>query len=263
MKSTMHYVLPRNAADGDPAPDDFGMADLNGILDGLVPGGGDPPPEPEPDPNPEPEPEPEPGQPQPPAEPTPTPADLKAHQAFASLRAENTAIKNAMRAFAKANEIQFTDDADLMQKVQEIDLKKRAAAQGIPEDVLRRLETLESVNQMYSAEQLRTQALVGFQRVKDDFKLTPEELQTFGDTLYNEGVDPFKEPVDIRKEYVSRNLDKIIEQRTNAAVEAALKRQGAANDNGSTPPSKKGGGSHTGKDVSTVGDLNALLDQLK
>ena len=231
---------------GNPAAGDAGAGDQDPPPgDGAGAGAGDQDPPPEGEGNQDPPPDDD--------------KQAQAHRAFAQLRAENNAIKKALTTFAQANDIQFNDLGELVSKIQEIDLKKRAAAQNIPEDVLRRIEMLEQQNMQYTAAELRTQTLVGMQKLQDDFGADKKEIQAFTAQLLEEGINPLEQYVDLRKEYIARNFDTIAQRKIDLAVQEALKRAGAA---GSNPPGKQGGESG-GKDISTMADLNGLLDQLK
>lgn len=266
MQNLREYVLPRNATDVND------MGDLNSLLDSLDPNAGDPgtenqdPPADNNDQDP-----PADNQDPPPGDNQDPPADNqrqqqgqpdKAHLAFVQMRTQNKMMMDAMKTFAKNNGIEFTDEADLMAKVQDQDLAKRAEKANLSKEVLERMERLEKRDQEFTKEQLKTKALIGFQKLKDSYQLTPAELQEFGDALHEAGNNPFENDIELEKEYRNMYFDKIVQKRIDAAVEEALKRDSAARTNGSTPSTKRGVGSHTGKEVNTVGDLNALLDSL-
>lgn len=230
---------PTGDANQDPPPGDANQDPPPGDdADGAGDGAGDPPPEQDQNDD----------------------KATQAHRAFAQLRAENNAIKKALLAFANVNEIQHTDLNDLLTKVQELDLKKRAAAANLPEDVLRRIEMLELQNMQYTAAELRTQTLVGMQKIQDDFGVDKKAIQDFTAALLEEGINPLEQYVDLRKEFIARNFDLVTQKKIDAAVQEALKRIGAA---GSTPPGKQGGGPGGTKEVNTMSDLEGLLNQLK
>lgn len=273
MHNVRLYVIPRNATDVND------IGDLNSLLDGLDGGTGDPgtndnPPAGDEDPEEakrkadeaaaaaaatgdEP-----PAGDDPPQDQQQQGQQDKAHLAFVQMRTQNATLMKTLKTFAANNGIEYKDETDLLSKIQDQDLSKRAEEAKVPKEVLERMERLEKRDQEYSKEQLKTKALIGFQKVKDTYQLTPAELQEFGDKLFDSGNNPFETDLELEKEYRNMYFDKIVQKRVDAAVEEALKRDSAARKNGSNPNEKRGAGSQAGKEVSTVGDLNALLDSL-
>lgn len=273
MHNVRQYVIPRNASDVND------MGDLNSLLDGLDSGTGDTGTEDNDNQTDDEDPE----EAKRKADEAAAAADQsgaggtddqsqqdqqsqgqqdKAHLAFVQMRTQNATLMKTLKTFAANNGIEYTDEADLLSKIQDQDLTKRAEEAKVPKEVLERMERLEKRDQEYSKEQLKTKALIGFQKVKDTYQLTPAELQEFGDKLFDSGNNPFETDLELEKEYRNMYFDQIIQKRIDAAVEEALKRDSAARKNGSNPNEKRGAGSQTGKEVNTVGDLNALLDSL-
>ena len=117
---------------------------------------------------------------EPPAQP---PVD-KTAAAFAQMRVENKQYQSLLQEIAGILGVQDTKDpaavsAALQQKIVETQAKQS----NIPADVLMRLKTLEAKDQEYVTNQLKTTAYIGFQKVKDTFGLSDQELGQFAEQL--------------------------------------------------------------------------------
>lgn len=201
----------------------------------------------------------EPTEPEQPTEPTPAPAQqgIDAGQ-YADLQAKYTQMSNMFEKMAKANNIEYTDTDDLLAKFNDDAIGKLAAQQGVPKELLQRMESLEHDAQMYRAQQNQNRLVTAMQGVQSEFGLNEQELMDFATELDNAKVD--LSTVNIRAEYLNRNMDKIIERRVQAAVEAAL-RQDAANAAQATTPMGAGAstGTQSGISVDSPDSLRALL----
>ena len=182
----------------------------------------------------------------PPAETKPQ-ADNKQAYAFAEMRKQNAQLSQQaqqltqlLTKLATANGVQFADNNDLMSKLNDDALTKIAQKQGIPKEYLQRMEVLEQHYQTTQANELKNSAFLGFQKVKDDFKLEEAELQAFAQELDTKGKNPFVQAVDLTELYTAWHFKDILAKETKAAVEAALKKSNAADQHSSTPSSSKG-----------------------
>lgn len=191
-------------------------------------------------------------------------AAAKQNHAWAELRAQNTQLKTMLGKIAQATGIEYADDKDLVAKLDEDTLNKLAKKQNVPVELLQRLDMLEQRDKANAAQQLQQEAFIGFQRIKDTYKLDEEELKAFASKLDETGKNPFLQKVNLDAEYKTLFFDTIVEKQVNAAVEAALKKSGAA-DTHSTKPSAKSGQKDTGSPdkVTTVAGLGSLLDKLQ
>ena len=191
-------------------------------------------------------------------------AAAKQNHAWAEMRAQNTQLKTMLGKIAQATGIEYADDKDLVTKLDEDTLNKLAKKQNVPVELLQRLSTLEERDKANAAQQLQQEAFVGFQRIKDAYKLDEDELKAFASKLDETGKNPFLQKVNLEAEYKTLFFDAIVEKQVNAAVEAALKKSGAA-DTHSTKPSAKSGQKDTGSPdkVTTVAGLGSLLDKLQ
>lgn len=191
-------------------------------------------------------------------------AAAKQNHAWAEMRAQNTQLKAMLGKIAQATGIEYADEKDLVTKLDEDTLNKLAKKQNVPVELLQRLDMLEQRDKANAAQQLQQEAFVGFQRIKDAYKLDEEELKAFASKLDETGKNPFLQKVNLDAEYKTLFFDTIVEKQVNAAVEAALKKSGAA-DTHSTKPSAKSGQKDTGSPdkVTTVAGLGSLLDKLQ
>lgn len=192
------------------------------------------------------------------------PVPDKANQAFAHMRTQNAKLENLLTKIAQATGIEYSNIDDLAVKLSDDALSKLATKQNVPLELLQKIEALEQTDKLFKQEQLRTTALNGFQNLTTDFGLSQEELVAFAKELDANNMNPFEKPVDLKATYASMHLDDIIAKKTQAAVEAALRGNSAANNQSTKPNPLQGqGGVTTEPTVTTVAGLNALLDQSK
>jgi len=220
---------PPKGSEGDPPPQDPPQDPPKDPPAGdppKDPPAGDPPKDPPQDP---------------PKDPPKNPQPDKAAQEFARMRVENKRYTTMLGDIAKILGVQDTSNTDtVMTALQQMVLKAQSKASGIPEEVLK--EHQEMKNKLVEREQqdLRMQAFLGFQKVKDTYKLTDAELGQFADKLVAEGRNPFTTPMDMVKEYKVLYFEQIVEkEREKARQEEAARAAHAAAH--STQPSAKDG----------------------
>lgn len=185
--------------------------------------------------------------------------------AFGQMRTELNANKALLAKLATAAGIQYTDENDLIAKLNDNALSQLAARQNVPVDLLRRMETLEQNNAAYEAEQRKTETMLSFQKLQTTYGLTNEELMSFAQELDERGLNPFTSRVNIDSTYRDLHFDDIVNKRVNAAVEEALKKSSVADTHSSTPNRSNGKGDNNGdgKKITTVSQLSDLLDGVK
>ena len=188
------------------------------------------------------------------------PKQNKQEYAFAQMRSQNSQLLGLVSKIAQAAGIEYKDNNELLAKLNDDAIGKIAAKQNVPVELLKRMEMLEQHSQAYQAEQLKSAALIGFQKLKTEHNLSDAELQEFAQKLDADGKNPFVMQMDLEAEYKLRYFDQIQEKKIKAAVEAALKKSSAADNHGSKP-SNANGKPDTGKEekISTVSGLNSLL----
>lgn len=166
---------------------------------------------------------------------------------------------------ATAAGIQYTDENDLIAKLNDNALNQLAQRQNVPVDLLKRMETLEQNNAAYEMEQRKTETMLSFQKLQTTYGLTNEELMAFAQELDEKGMNPFASRINIDATYRDLHFDEIVNKRVAAAVEEALKKSSVADTHSSTPNRSTGKGDNNGdgKKITTVSQLSALLDGVK
>lgn len=185
--------------------------------------------------------------------------------AFGQMRTELNANKALLAKLATAAGIQYTDENDLIAKLNDNALSQLAVRQNVPVDLLKRMETLEQNNAAYEMEQRKTETMLSFQKLQTAYGLTNEELLAFAQELDEKGMNPFTSRINIDATYRDFHFDDIVNKRVNAAVQEALKKSSVADTHSSTPNRSTGKGDNggDGKKITTVSQLSDLLDGVK
>lgn len=197
-------------------------------------------------------------------DPPPAP-DNKAAAAFAQMRLQNKKYESLFKGLAGVLGAEATDDPDkLMDALNEKLIEAQAKQQNLPPEVLQRLQKLEQENQMYTADQLKQTAYLGFQKVKDQFGLDDKALSQFADTLVADGVNPFEQPVDLITEYKVRNFETLMQQAIEKGVQQEMERAAKANAHSTNPGSGTGarGEQQDGKITTAAGLEKFFSDNL-
>lgn len=195
----------------------------------------------------------------------PNPADQqeKDANAFAQMRMQNKMMGDMLAKIAQANNIQYNGVDDLMAKLNDDTITKMATQQGVDPALLKRMDDLERDAQAYRQQQTQNNLINAFASLQKEFNLSAEDLSNFAKELDNSGIPV--ESVNVRNEFMSRHLDSIIAARTDAAVQAALTRDAAAEAQ-STQPLGAGtlgtGTGHQPRQINSVAEMRAFLSQL-
>lgn len=189
----------------------------------------------------------------------------KQAQAFAQMRIANQQQQQLINQIAQVVGITDTKDHNaVIQALQNLTIKAQSQKQGIPEEVLAKINRLEGMEQEYQRQQTYLAAGRGFQSIKDQFKLDDNALESFAQELIADGINPYENPVDLMSEYRNRHFDELIAQAEQRGMEQEAKRAAKAGTQGSTPPDTTGSRaeSDTPK-IETVADLNKWLEENK
>ena len=223
---------------------------------------------PEPTPTPaEPSPTPAPAEPNPnpnptPAEPTPAepivPLQQKqAQETFAAMRIQNKQMNETLKGVATLLGIEGAVESDaLMNALQAKILENQAKTQNVPVELLQRLQTLEQQNNQFTAQQRQRNIEIGFENVKNTFKLEPAQVNKFAEDLIANGLNPFVQDVDMVKAYRDIHFDEIVAAKVQEAVVAEQARAAAAANNGSNPGNQQG--SQQQGDITKVNSVRDL-----
>lgn len=259
-----HFVLPQNAAEEltlESVKAAFGIVDPPQAGDppaAAVPPAGDTSPAPD-TPLIDPPATPDTLPAEPPAPETPpvvVPPVDKVGQAFAQMRVQNKSYEKTLNGVAKILGIADASNPDtVLSSLNDLLLKAEAKKNNVPEDMYKRLQTLENQNQEFNQKQVRETAYFGFQKVKDTFKLDDAGLNKFADDLIAAGRNPFEMQVDLLQEYKMLHFDEILaaERAEGARLEAERAAKAAAHS--STPNNKQGQGVTTPEKINTVSEL--------
>lgn len=189
----------------------------------------------------------------------------KQAQAFAQMRIANQQQQQLINQIAQVVGITDTKDHNaVIRALQELTIKAQSQKQGIPEEILMRLNQLENVNQEYQKQQAYLAAGRGFQTIKDKFNLDDNGLEAFAQELIADGINPYEHPVDLVSEYRNRHFDELMEQAVQRGIEQEAKRAAKAGTQGSTPTSTTGAREDSEPPkINSVAELNKWLEENK
>ena len=190
-------------------------------------------------------------------------AQDKQNFAFGQMRTQITELTNLLGKIANANGIEYTNNKDLLEKLNDDAIGKMAQKQNVPVELLKEVEALRQDSQAFKAQQLRDAAALGFQNLMNTYGLTQQQLQDFAVELDARGKNPFTQNVDLLSEYKVMHFDEIVASKVEKAVQEALAKSGAADQHSSTPGNKQGSNGGGVEKISTVAGLTSLLDELK
>lgn len=195
----------------------------------------------------------------PPAQP---PVNDKANQMFAAMRVENSTLKGTLQNVARVLGIEGSNDiAAMAEAIQAKALEAQAKQTNMPVEVLQKLERLEKLEHQFTSTQTQQQAILGFQKVAEQFKLDNDGVMAFAAELLQNNINPYETPVDLVREYRDRHWDQIVKAEVEAAVRAEQERAAKATSQGSEPGSNQGGTPGATDKINTVKDLDALMSK--
>ncbi|NLM77018.1 MAG: hypothetical protein GX173_02905 [Ruminococcaceae bacterium] len=201
---------------------------------------------------------------QPEAETEETPEQIftgtRQNQAFAQMRVQNKQLQDTIGKLGQIMGLPGNTPPDqLIPIVQQRLLEIEAKANNIPVELAQRLEQAEQQRQQQESEMLKNNAALAFQKVKDTYKLTQNQLIEFAQKLNESGKNPYQQPLDLMQEYRLLNFDALLEKaRTEAAQEVLVRQQKAATQS-SAPSKANGQTTEPLTKVSSINDLNKLL----
>lgn len=169
------------------------------------------------------------------------PSKFKAQNAFAKMRVQNKQYEDALKAVGKILGLEGKGTDELLAGIQEAALKGEAKKTNVPETVLKELTELRNKVNHSEAQQIEQAAIVGFQKVKDNFSLSQKDLVNFANSLQQDGVNPFSQHIDLEKEYISRNYKALLAKAKEEGMKAEAERSTKAQTKSTTPNNKTGG----------------------
>ncbi|MCQ2968539.1 MAG: hypothetical protein MJ191_00180 [Clostridium sp.] len=166
--------------------------------------------------------------------------NTKQAQAFAFMRSELNQKNKMLNDVAVVLGLD-PKSKDSMAQLQTKLTEALAKQQGIPSEILEKLNRLETLENERNIETIRNNAFNGFQQVKSKFGLNDQELEEFANELVRDGKNPFTQSVDLLTEYKLKNFDKLLEQAKQQGIQAEMERASKASKNASTPSKTHGG----------------------
>lgn len=199
-----------------------------------------------------------------PAEPT---VDKAAQTAETFARMRVTASKYEKILMGVANTLGLKDinmkDPDAVAEALQAKVTEATAKnQNVPAEFLKKLDDLEEYKQAQESKEIKTAAFIGFENVKQQFKLDNKGLEDFANELIANGTNPFLERIDLVKEYKVRHFDELMQKAKDEAALTEAQRAAKAQTNGSIPGNKQGASTSTEQSkINSVKELNSWFEK--
>lgn len=191
--------------------------------------------------------------------------NTKQNKAFAELRMQNKAQAEFIMRLARSAGLNPKDVREAQEFLSEGATRVEAKKKNIDPETLRQLEEERTELEEYRNQANRQAAMLGFQKVKNEYNLTNEDLNNFAEQLAAKNINPFSgDRVDLLKEYRMLNFDKLLAQAKEAGRQEEIARSLKAKQNSTTPLKTTGNDTPLGETpaVNTVKDLDNLLNSL-
>jgi hypothetical protein len=185
----------------------------------------------------------------------------KSAQKFAEMRVQNKNYQKIISGVAQILGVTDQNPDNVMNSLNDLVLKAQAKKENIPEDVYKRLQTLEQRDQEYTQKEIREAAYFGFQQVKDTFKLDNQKLNDFATELQKNGMNPFEQQVDLVKEYRNMHFDEMLQAAVAEGIRQEAERAANAANHSSTPNNKQGQGGADPEKITTVAQLDSWFNK--
>ena len=185
------------------------------------------------------------------------PKDIhRQNKAFAEMRTQNQQYLRTIKSLGELLGVQDVNDPSaILNTVQEKIVQAQAKQQGVPPELLQRLNTLEAENQSRQQQVLQQNALLGFQNVKKQFDLQDADLDKFADELTQNGINPFVQQVDLLNVYKNIHFDEIVQKRIEKELAVERERALKAATQSTTPSNTTGGAATPPSQIKTASDL--------
>ena len=183
--------------------------------------------------------------------------DNKVQQAFAAMRVQNKQMTDTLKGVAGVLGLETIpeDSTQLLEALQQKIVASQAVKQGVPVEMLTRLNQLEQRDQVRVAQQLESEAALGFQALQNKFTLSQEELNKFAQELVAAGKSPLTQSVNMVQEYQTLHFEELQAKAVAKAIAEEQERSSKANQHSSNPGSTTGAG---GTGVGDTGKVNTV-----
>ena len=195
--------------------------------------------------------------------------DDKSNKAFAQMRVQNKKQADALaRVLASMGVDQnLAGDPDkLLEMLDEASTTAKAKEMQVPPELLKKINQLEKMQADANAERAYNNAMAGFSAIQQKHGLSQQELTAFAVQLQESNINPFEGVVDLEREYLLLNLDRVLEKANQRAVQEALAKQGKAQEHSTTPSKTQGKPMDNGAGadkINTMAQFDRLLFSLK
>ena len=194
---------------------------------------------------------------QPEEQPAPTKQSRQNH-AFAEQRLQIKRQNDFIRGIGRL--IGFDDNASLdaiQEKVAEVLLEKQSKEQGVPVEILQRLEKAESLIQENEQIKLEKKISEDFTDLIGTHSLSDEEVEEFTAYLIENGKNPMIDrSVDIKAEYLKLHMNDIVARAVQEALDKENQRKQKVDDHAPSAADKSPGD----KDEATITSVKELDD---
>lgn len=188
--------------------------------------------------------------------------DNKQAKAWAEMRVQNKNYEKILKGVAGVLGVDGTNPDTMLQALNDKVNEAQAKAQGVPKELLERLNQLEERDKMFEQEEIKRNAYLGFQNLKNDFGLDDKALSSFADELIQEGLNPFEQHVDIETAFIKTHYKDLITQAEERGIKREQERAAKANTQGSTPNNKNGQDPGGVQKINNIADLNKWYDSV-
>jgi hypothetical protein len=184
----------------------------------------------------------------------------KQNAAFAKMRTENSRMAQTLSKLGQMLGIpNYQDEEALLTGLNNKMLELQANQSKIPLDFLQQHEEMQQKLTTFERAQLAAQTELGFQKVKDTYQLSNADLKAFATKLFEEGKNPYTQPINLLNEYRMMYFDQILEKSKAAAAEEALKLDQKAQQKSTKPSSATGTGGNAQQGFQNMADLDNIL----
>lgn len=194
-----------------------------------------------------------------PQEETPQFQTQKQNEAFANMRKQMQEAKKYQDFLARIAEESGTSPEDLMKQYEERQLEQQAEQRGVPVDILKRLNALETENKTVKEQAFAEKFNMQVESTKEKYKLNDEDLGKVFDYMAQNGLDPQQVPIRFEDAYFLANRDNILKQTEEKAKQSYLAEK-KKRQNSSAPPIGTSDSPNNPDSVSDEEVLQALKD---
>ena len=198
----------------------------------------------------------------------------KANQAFAQMRVENNRLAQERQAYEQATERLLEsmgidkslakDPNEVLNILHAASLEVQAEEQGVPYELLERLDSLESQNQQQQQQQQVRNATMAYAELQRNYGVDNGFIQQFAVQLRNQGYDPLNMSYQqLEQQLIFQNLPAIIAEAQRSGAQNVTQTTQKARQYSNTPPRSQGvpGSRPTEKKITTPSELDMFFKQ--